>query len=168
GSQKALSLSPGIAIVVMDTKAIERMNGIKPASYYFDIRVHLSNQVRGQTPFTPAVGTLLELNDMLCMIEADGLEARLERSKTLAEYFRDGARALGLKVPDYPLSNAVTPLVFEDGAYALFETLKEKYDILVTPSGGDLRNRLLRVGHIGNLGKEDYDALLSAMKEVLQ
>jgi aspartate aminotransferase-like enzyme len=38
---------------------------------------------------------------------------------------------------------------------------------VVTPSGGDLRDRMLRVGHIGNLSEEDYDALFEALDEVL-
>ena len=36
----------------------------------------------------------------------------------------------------------------------------------VTPSGGDLADKLLRVGHIGNLTFEDNDLLINAIREI--
>ncbi len=47
------------------------------------------------------------------------------------------------------------------------EKLRNGYDITVTPSGGGLRGTLLRAGNIGNLSENDYDALLGALKKVL-
>ena len=60
------------------------------------------------------------------------------------------------------LSNALTP-VYTQGiisAYKVYETLKRDYDIVVNPSGGDLKDKMFRVGHIGNLTIEDNNKLV--------
>jgi aspartate aminotransferase-like enzyme len=166
-SQKALSLAPGISAVVLSPRVYkERIEGRHGPLYYLDLETHIVNMKRGQTPFTPAVGILLNLNSMLKRLDAEGVDKVIADTNELAVYFRRKAKEAGLKIPDYPLSNAVTP-VLVDNAHAVFEELSEKYDIYVTPSGGDLRDKLLRVGHIGNHSKEDYDILLEKMKEVL-
>ena len=167
-SQKALSLAPGISAVVMgrriyEEKLLPRDSGL----YYLDLKRHILDQERGQTPFTPAVGILLDLNAMLRKIRDGGLEAKIRRTAELAAYFRKGAAEMGLSIPDYPLSNAVTPVMFGGDAYDVFLRLRDGYGITVTPSGGDLRGKLLRIGHIGNLSEEDYDELFAALKEVL-
>ncbi len=167
-SQKALSLAPGISAVVMrrgiyKDRLLRRDSGL----YYLDLKHHLLDQERGQTPFTPAVGILLDLNAMLRKISEEGLETWIGRTAHLAAYFRKGAAEMGIPMPDYPLSNAVTPILFGGNAYDVFLKLRDSYGITVTPSGGDLRGRVLRVGHIGNLSEEDYDALLDALGEVL-
>ncbi len=167
-SQKALSLSPGLSIVVMNSEIFERrVSRIRSPIYYLDLANHVSNMERGQTPFTPAVGILLELNGMLRSIAESGVDRRIARTRELADYFRNGVRELGMEIPDYPLSNALTPLLFDGNAKDVYNALRDKYGITVTPSGGHLSNRMLRVGHIGYLSEDDYDSLLAALREIL-
>lgn len=166
-SQKALSLSPGISIVVLSRDAYERLLRNESRLYYLDLKRHIKDQERGQTPFTPAVGTLIELNVALRAIDSAGIDDVVARTARLAAYFRKGAAERGLRIPGYPLSNAVTPILLDSGAYDVFLRLKDGYGLVVTPSGGDLRDRMLRVGHIGNLSEEDYDVLFEALDEVL-
>lgn len=168
-SQKALSLAPGISIMILSDKVYsERISINPPKSYYFDLNRYVTDQKRGQTPFTPAVGILLDLNVRLHMVDKTGVNFEINRVKGLAEYFRARAQDIGLNIPSYPLSNAVTPVFFENGgAKKIFEQLRSEYDLTVTPSGGELSDKLLRVGHLGNLIVDDYDLLISAFKEIL-
>ncbi len=166
-SQKALSLAPGLSSVVMGKKVFdERIADGGKDMYYLNLKRHADDQIRGQTPFTPAVGILLDLNSALRKIDSAGVESVISRTAGLASYFRKRASESGLNIPDYPLSNAVTPLIFEKNAYGIFETLRNDYGLTVTPSGGDLRDKVLRVGHIGNLSEPDYDELLLALEKV--
>lgn len=168
-SQKALALEPGISLVILSPRAYrDRVSSVRSPTYYLDLKHHITDQERGQTPFTPAVGTLICLNDMLHTIDDMGIDEKIRRTKELAEYFRGHVRDIGLRMPSYPLSNAVTPILFDGNATDVYDRLRSEYDITVTPSGGDLKPRMLRVGHIGNLKTSDYDALISALKEVLQ
>ena len=167
-SQKALSLEPGISIVALSPRICEeRILKIRSPIYYLDLKHHISDQARGQTPFTPAVGTLITLNKMLHMVDDRGLDDVIANTERLATYFRSKASEMGLRIPDYKLSNAVTPLIFDGNAYDIYRTLREGFDITVTPSGGDLKTRLIRIGHIGNLSEDDYDVLLEALRKVI-
>lgn len=166
-SQKALALAPGLSIVVVSDR-IYRHKILKTDSgcMYLDFKMHMQDMKRGQTPFTPAVEILLALNWRLKQIRSMGMEKLIKRTAVLADSFRKGAKEVGFKVPDYPLSNALTPLILEPDARMFYERLKEEYGLVVTPSGGELENKLIRVGHLGNLCEEDYDRLLEAMKLV--
>ncbi len=167
GSQKALALEAGTSMLVMSPRAYECVLSNGSPTYYLDVRRHVVDQERGQTPFTPSVGTLIMLNHMLRSIEEQGLGMKISRTASLAAYFRRGAKAMGLTVPDYPLSNAVTPVIFDGNAREVFEALRYRHGMTLTPSGGDMAGRMLRVGHIGNLSEDDYDALFEALREVL-
>ena len=44
--------------------------------------------------------------------------------------------------------------------------LKDNYGIWICPNGGELKEKIFRVGHIGNLKKEDYDKLIEAFNDL--
>ncbi len=171
GSQKALALAPGISLIVVDKEAIKRINENNVKSYYFNLKAYLSNGERGQTPFTPAVGVLLQLNERLKMIEySGGVDAEIERTASRATYFRNLVKELPFTICSNKLSNAVTPLMPIDkskNAYKLFEILKDKYGIWICPNGGDLKEKIFRVGHIGDLKLSDYDLLVKAINDII-
>ena len=72
GSQKALACPPGISVMVLSPRAIDRVNSTKCVCQYFDLRIALKNMERGQTPWTPAVGILRQINARLREIETNG------------------------------------------------------------------------------------------------
>ncbi len=168
-SQKALALAPGLSFVVLGPKMLEER--VRPAprtSVYFDFNDHLRNGERGQTPFTPAVGVLLEMNDRLHMIEEQGIDAVVADTHDVAVDFRERIGDLPVDVPRFRLSNAATPLLFPDGgAQRIFAGLREGYDLVLTPSGGDLADRMLRVGHLGHHTVADNAVLVEALQDVV-
>ena len=170
GSQKALACPPGVSIIVLSPRALKRVAANDPKCLYFNLKDALADQERGQTPFTPAVGTLLQVNARLKEIEAvGGVAVEVRRAKKLAEYFRSKIKGLPLEIVSESLSNAVTPLHPTNGmsAYDIFLKLKDEHGIWVCPNGGDLKDKVFRVGHMGCLTNDDYDKLVAALKEVL-
>ncbi len=172
-SQKGLCLSAGMSLVSFSKRMIEKINSNPlPKSYYFNFRDYFRNIERGQTPYTPAVTTMYELNDMIELIEnAGGKDAWIKKVTDKCIYFRKKAAELGLKIPEYPKSNTLTPLYFDDvNAGEVVKILREKYQICVNPCGGEMSNKMLRVAHIGNTTIQDIDILLEklmlAIKEV--
>ena len=162
-SQKGLCLSPGMSFASFSKRMIEKIQNMPlPSSKYFDFKDYLSNIKRGQTPYTPPVLVMYELQDMLNLIEKEGgLNARIASVKQKAQYFRKKAAELGFIIPNYPLSNALTPLYFEDvNADEVVSVLRNRYKIFVNPCGGKLAKYLFRVAHIGNTSMEDIDELL--------
>ena len=167
-SQKGLCLSPGMAIVAMSERMTEKvMRYSCPKSFYFDYKDYLVNIPRGQTPYTPPVCVIFELQDMLSLIEATGgLEGRLSEVKTKCDYFRTRVRELGFQIPDMPLSNMLTPLDLTGvaDAYEVIQLLKNKYGYYVNPCGGELATKVLRVSHIGNTTLEDLEDLVQKIQ----
>ncbi len=168
GSQKALACPPGVSVIVLSEKAVRRVEGNQVRSMYFDLKSALNNGERGQTPFTPAVSILLQINERLKEIEASGgVAAEIERIKKLAKGFRQKINGLPFEICSESLSNAVTPLhPTTVSAYELFTRLKDEYQIWVCPNGGSLAEKVFRVGHIGALTQADNSTLVSAFKDL--
>ena len=170
GSQKALACPPGISVIVLSPRAVERVMNNNVKSMYFDLKDALKNGERGQTPFTPAVGTLLQINARLKEIEElGGVSEEQKKIASLAQYFRDGLKDLPLDICSEALSNAVTPLSTRNcSAYDIFTVLKDEYDIWICPNGGEMKDKIFRVGHIGCLEIRDYEILLSALRDLVK
>ena len=168
GSQKALACPPGISIMVLSPNAIARINKTHCICQYLDLQIALKNMERGQTPWTPAVGILLQINARLKEIEAQGgVDSEIARIGSLAEYFRRGIKDLPFEIVSESLSNAVTPLhPTTASAYDIFLKMKEEYGIWICPNGGDMKDTIFRVGHIGALTTTDYDKLIAAFKDL--
>ena len=168
-TQKGVCVEPGMAFVVLSERILrERVLQQHVRSLYFDFKEYLKNFERGQTPFTPAVGICLELHAALQRIDAMGLSTFLARIAAVAQDFREKVRELHVTVPAFPLSHALTPVVFERPvAYRVFETLKNRHGIMVNPCGGALHETALRIAHIGDTDCEDNTMLVRAMKQAI-
>lgn len=170
GSQKALACAPGISVIALAPSALKRIDENNCCCQYLDLKLALKNMERGQTPWTPAVGILRQINIRLKEIDAmGGAEAEIERCAGLAKYFRD--RLVGLDLPfeiiSESLSNAVTPLhPTTQSANEIFLKIKDEYGMWICPNGGSMKDTVFRVGHIGYLQKEDYDKLLAAFVDL--
>lgn len=168
GSQKALACPPGIAVMVLSPHALARIENTKCKCQYFDLKIALKNGERGQTPWTPAVGILRQINARLKEIDANGgVEGEIARTAALAHYFREQIKDLPFEIISESLSNAVTPLhPTTASAYNIFLKLKDEYGIWICPNGGSMKDTVFRIGHIGALVKADYDKLILAFKDL--
>ena len=168
GSQKVLACPPGISIIVLAPRAVERVTTRKVKSMYFNLADVLKNMERGQTPFTPAVGILRQINTRLKEIEAaGGADAEIARVAAQAEDFRSKIKELPFEFVSESPANGVTPVhPINADAYRIFEILKDEYGIWICPNAGDMKNTIFRVGHIGYLTHEDNTTLISALKDI--
>lgn len=168
-SQKALALAPGISFVMLSPRMIERIDSIDCRCMYFDFKDYLANGLRGQTPFTPAVGLVYELQDRLHAIdEAGGVEAEVERVAALASDFRARIVDLPLSVASFRKSNAVTRIMFDEPiAKIMNQRLADEYGFVLNPCGGEFADKALRVAHVGDLSLQDNESLVRAMADLL-
>ena len=170
GSQKALACPPGIAVMALAPSALKRIEETKCCCRYLDLKLALKNQERGQTPWTPAVGVLRQINVRLKEIDAAGGDkAEIERTAKLAQYFRNKLveHKLPFEIISERLSNAVTPLhPTTQSAFEIFLKIKDEYGMWICPNGGDMKDTVFRVGHIGCLTESDYDKLIDAFLDL--
>lgn len=169
GSQKALACPPGISIIVLSKDAINRVNNTSCKSMYFDLNDMLINGVRGQTPYTPAITILLQINARLKEIDENGgVEEEINRISTLAKDFRERIKEFPFEIKCDCLSNAVTTVHSNYPIhYDLVEILKNEYDIWVSTKRDDLSSDMIfRVGHMGDLSIEDNIKLIAALRDM--
>lgn len=168
-SQKALALPPGLSFVAVSPRMLkDRVEKLPVRCMYFDFKDYLLNMQRGQTPFTPAVGIVYQLKQRIDDIYARGVESEIAHHRELANAFRAMCKTAGIPVVDFPKSNALTTIEFpEKNALEVFKIMKEKYDKMLTPSGGEVGKMVLRVGHLGECKISDYEELITELKEVL-
>ena len=174
GSQKALSLPPSMSFTVMDEKAVERTKKINVKNLYFNYPSYLKDMERGQTPFTPAVGTLIQLNEKLKRIQKNGgIKEQNRIISERAKYFRN--KIVGLPLKMFTLledsSNCVTALIPTTSginAHKVFEIIKDEYKIWICPNGGDMAEKVFRVGHIGSITNKQIDKLIKVFKDLVK
>lgn len=168
GSQKVLACAPGISIIVLSERAVDRIQANEEKTLYLSIKSALKNAERGQTPFTPAVGILRQINARLKRIKSNGgASSEIAVIKKQAEDFRSKIKGLPFEIVSEEMSNALTPLhPTTASAYEIFLRLKDDYDIWICPNGGEMKDTIFRVGHFGALSSKDNDTLISAFKDL--
>ena len=168
-SQKGLCSSPGISIVALNEKTFNnRVLNNSPQTLYFDFKDYEKNFSRGQTPFTPAIGILYEINDFLKYIIEKGINNHLSEIKSRADYFRNIIQSDNIVILKYKMSNAITPVIFDKPiAKKLYDYLKNKKNIVVNPSGGEVSDYQIRISHIGALNNDDYKVLVDEITKFL-
>ncbi|MDE6548865.1 MAG: aminotransferase class V-fold PLP-dependent enzyme, partial [Muribaculaceae bacterium] len=129
GSQKVLACAPGISIIVMSERALQRIADNDSKTMYLDLKSALKNAERGQTPFTPAVGILRQINARLRKIKQNGgASTEIEKIRTQAKDFRKKIEGLPFEIQSESMSNALTPLhPINASAYDIFLELKDNY-----------------------------------------
>ena len=168
-SQKGLCLAPGLSMIALSERMQKKVKKNMVRSLYFDFSDYMKNIKRGQTPFTPAVGIHYELHDRLEKILERGVEVQVKEVEQRAFFFRERIKNLPVEIPTFPLSNAMTPVLFKDEiAEELVAFLKNEKGQMVNPTGGTLGKRGIRVSHIGDLRIEDYEELVRNIEEFLQ
>lgn len=168
GSQKALAVQPGISVMALAPVALRRVELNEERCLYLSIKQALLNGERGQTPFTPAVTILMQIHERLnSIVRHGGQQREHDKIAAVASFFRDNIEDLPLETVAEVPSSAVTCLrPVNGGAKKIVRILKEEYGIWVCPNGGELADKVFRVGHIGYITEEDNKCLIGALHDM--
>ena len=168
-SQKAFALPPGLGFMSVSSKALEFAKKSDLRNFYFDIFDYVDNAKRGQTPFTPAVSLVNQLDKRLEKIKKEGLENYRLRYKKNTEFLREGLKNLGLKILAENPANCTTAVMTNNfDASMVVKIMREKYNIEIAPSGGELKTKLFRIGNYGNITEKDIKKCLKALTKTIE
>src|SRR5262249_44243338 len=117
GSQKAWMAAPGMSFVSASERAWAASETARMPRFYLDLAAHRTSQATGQTPWTPAVAVMYQLDVALALLAAEGHEAIFARHAACAAGTRAGLSALGFQLLADPghASNTVTAAWIPDG-----------------------------------------------------
>jgi len=171
GSQKALMIPPGLAMVAVSEKAWKVVEQCATPRFYFDWVSARAKAKDGQTPFTPAVSLFVMLNKAIEMIRDEGLATVFERHRVLSCGCKEGVKALGLELfgPDDPQANSVTAVKVPAGVDGgkIGKLARDRYGVWLAGGQGRLKGQIFRFGHCGYFGASDILVGLGVLEMVL-
>ena len=171
GSQKALMLPPGLALIALSARAWERDGQTKQPRFYFDLPRERTNQAKNTTAWTPAISLVIGLREALTMMQEEGYPNVYARHARLASATRAAGLALGLRLvaPDNP-SPAVTGLYTPEGIDGgkLFSYLRDKMRVVFAGGQDQLKGKIIRIAHLGYIGAFDTITAVAALEMALK
>jgi aspartate aminotransferase-like enzyme len=169
GTQKALALPPGLAIMCCSDRLLEKAKTVPNRGYYFDLVQMKKMADKNYSLTTPPVSLMYALDFQLERMLKEGMAARYERHKEMAEMVRKWAMAHhGLFAEPGYLSDTITVINRGDIDFnKLNKGLKER-GCEISNGYGNIKETTFRVGHMGDLTPAEVRGLLKNMDEVLE
>jgi aspartate aminotransferase-like enzyme len=169
-SQKAWMASPGIAIAALGPRAVEAGESARMPRFYWDFAEARQWAAKGQTPWTPAISVLYGLRVGVARLRAEGRERTWHRHAAIAAGVAAGLESLGLRLVAAPAdrSATVTAAWLPDGIeWAPFNADMRADGLVVAGGQGKWIGRILRFGHMGEVGIDEMAEALELMGGVL-
>lgn len=173
GSQKAIGIPPGLAIVAFGQQALAAREqiGTVPA-YYADIHNWRNIMDNPAMYFaTPPVNLIYAYDVALNIVLEEGMEKREARHIAFGKAIRAALRSYGMtplaneEVAAPTLSCILYPEGIEDGK---FRASLAKRGIIVAGSLAHLAGKAFRIGHMGNTTAEMLEQAIVVIGEALQ
>ncbi|MDQ6964349.1 MAG: alanine--glyoxylate aminotransferase family protein, partial [Mariprofundales bacterium] len=171
GSQKAFMLPPGLSIIACSDKYWRIASSARCHRLYFDLAIERKNQRRGvdTTAWTPASSLIMGLNEVLKMMQEEGLETLYARHALLAQATRAGLTALGMRLVSSSPATSATGVFTPDGVdgAAFVKYLRDTMGVTFAGGQDHLKGKILRVAHLGYYDLFDVVTAISAIEIAL-
>ena len=168
GSQKALMLPPGLALVGLSEKAWKFQKTAKLPRYYFDLARERDNLAQDTSAYTPAISLIVGLNAVFELIESTGGWVEVfRRHRILGAATRAGSEALGLKLlaptaPSPATTGVWLPQGVDGGKFTKY--LRDVMGVTVAGGQGKLKGKIVRLAHIGYVDTFDIVVGISSLE----
>lgn len=167
GSQKAFMIPTGLSFISMSERAWKAQAKAKLGKYYFDLATEKKHNAKGDSQFSLPTPLVVGLGVVLEQVHKVGLERLHRRCWTLSEATRSCGEILGLKVYSHSPSASVTALSTSTDSAKIRDWLEKERNITIMGGQDQLKGKILRIGHMGDVRNEDMAALFEALCENL-
>jgi aspartate aminotransferase-like enzyme len=172
GSQKAMMLPPGLALLSVSDRAWKVIENNKTPNYYLNLLSYRDWAEKGMTPNTPAVTLIYGLSAVCDLIEEEGFDQTVARHELMKNMTREAMRALniGLLTSDEYASPTITAVLSPEGVDLgkFLGHLKQKYHLDFAGGLGHLQGKMFRFGHMGYCFPSDVLQAVSLLEAGLQ
>lgn len=168
GSQKGLMLPPGLAFVALSGRAWEKVKSNCKRPFYFDLIKEKKKVVQNQTAYTPAISLILGLEASLKYFTEKGLKEIYLKQRALTEMVRAGVELIGLELLvkehyTWGLTSVLLPKAVS--ASKVLKYMKDNFGYTLAGGQDQLKDRIIRIGHMGYVDYVDLLGVLFALKE---
>ena len=168
-SQKALMGAPGTAVICLSQKAWKAVETSTLPKFYLDLKLAKEFGEKGQHPWTPAIYSIIGLNESVKMIVEEGIDNVVKRNEKLSKMVVEGMAKLGIhqfaKDPSYA-TKSVNTFAY-DKSPQFVAKLAEEYGVQIYNGQADLYDTTFRVGTMGYVCETDIAAFLYAAEQVI-
>ncbi|MDQ2049667.1 alanine--glyoxylate aminotransferase family protein [Natronolimnohabitans sp. A-GB9] len=168
-SQKCFSAPPGLTTAAISDRAWDAIAERDPDSLYTNFLPW--RDVSDGFPYTHLNANVAALETAVDRLLEEGLESVLERHEAAAKRCRERGRELGLEIYPDPerASPTVTAVHLPGEAQRIQERVAEEADVVLATGLGDMKDDILRFGHMGyNADVEKVDGAMDALEAVLE
>ena len=171
-SQKGWMAPPGFAMLSIGQEGWQANAKAKMPRFYWDFGKAKSYLEKGgQTPWTPAITTLVALDVAVDMMLKEGLPNIFARHARVGEAARQGVKSLGLSLfaDEKYASNTVTSVAGTNGldCKKLTKILREEHKVVLSGGQATLEGKIFRIGHLGWVTEKDIKEVISAIQVAL-
>jgi aspartate aminotransferase-like enzyme len=167
GSQKAWMAAPGLAMIAASARAWTAMETTTMPRFYLDLLAHRDAHANGQTPWTPAIAVVYQVDEGLRLMAAEGLPNVFARHEACAAAARAGLTALGFELfadPAVASKTVTAALVPEDLDWKAFNGEVKRRGVVLAGGQGKLTGKIFRLGHLGSVTLEEILGALSTLE----
>ena len=169
GSQKAWMAAPGLAMVAASARGWAATETSKMPRFYLDMRSHRESAAAGQTPFTPAIGVVFQVDEGLRLMQAEGKDGVFARHEACAAASRAGLSALGFELFADPAhaSRTVTAAHLPEGHdWKAFNGAIKSHGVILAGGQGKLTGKIFRLGHLGSVTVDEILGVIAVLERV--
>ncbi len=146
GSQKALMLPPGLAMIGLSRNAVEKIGSGE--DYYFNLASEIKKQQQNTTAYTAPTTLIIGLNAIFDEIDKIGMDQLYAQTKARAKATQSALEALGLSIyPERPAPSMST--VIDEDAEPIRKFLKGKYGVNIAGGQDHLKGKIFRINQMG-------------------
>lgn len=168
GSQKAWMSAPGMAMAAVGPRAWAAGETARMPRFYLDLKRHRDTAVNGETPWTPAVAVMYQVDEGLRLMQAEG-DGVFVRHAAAQAMTRAGLRAIGFELlaADAVASKTVTAAWIPEGLdWKAFNAGLKKRGLVLAGGQGRLKGKIFRLGHLGSVTTDDILAAIGTLEAV--
>ena len=166
-ANKCIHGLPGVSFIIIKEDYLSEMSHFPERNLYLNIVNSHLLQVKGETPFTPAVQIMYALEEALLELEEEGLENRIACYKMRSELIRTEITRLGIKpyIPIENMSNSISSFLLPAGkSYENMHDYLKQRGIIIYAGQGDLYGKIFRIANMGDISINDIQQFLSHLK----
>ncbi len=172
GSQKAIGVPPGLAIVAFNQSALEARKQIKRVpAYYCDIYNWIPIMNDPSKYFaTPPVNLIYAYDEGMRLVLEEGMEQRHKRHQALGKAVRGALAVYGMRAlaEENDVAWTLSCILYPDGVNDLvFRAALAEKGVIVAGALAHLAGKAFRIGHMGNATEEMLEKAIVLIGETL-
>jgi len=170
GTQKALALPPGLAMVAVSGRLLEKAKTVPDRGFYTDLLKVKKQNDENYALTTPPVSLMYALDFQLDRILSEGMQSRYRRHKEMADAVEEwaGRRLNGIFPEKGFRSNSISVLNRGGIDFDKFHSSLKSKGYEISGGYGEVKESTFRIGHMGDTTPPAVKGLLSVMDEVLE